>query len=76
VISVFCFGFWFGLLMKSLIFCFGVGVHRIWPLVLITTKAWVGLLMKSLIFSAVIAAMPRPSTMPHAWTFFLLDQVI
>jgi len=28
------------------------------------------------LFSAVIAAMPRPSTMPRAWTFFLLDQVI
>jgi len=28
------------------------------------------------LFSAVIAAMPRPSTMPPAWTFFLLDQVI
>ncbi|KAL2333171.1 hypothetical protein Fmac_014384 [Flemingia macrophylla] len=28
------------------------------------------------LFSAVIAAMPRPSTMPRAWTFFLLDQVL
>jgi len=28
------------------------------------------------LFSVVIAAMPRPSTMPRAWTFFLLDQVI
>lgn len=28
------------------------------------------------LFSAVIAAMPRPSTMPPAWTFFLLDQVL
>jgi len=28
------------------------------------------------LFSAVIAAMPRPSTMPRAWTFFLLDQVV
>ncbi|RDX61297.1 hypothetical protein CR513_60481, partial [Mucuna pruriens] len=28
------------------------------------------------LFSAVITAMPRPSTMPRAWTFFLLDQVL
>ncbi|CAJ1960725.1 unnamed protein product [Sphenostylis stenocarpa] len=28
------------------------------------------------LFSAVISAMPRPSTMPRAWTFFLLDQVL
>ncbi|GMJ10009.1 CASP-like protein 2A1 [Hibiscus trionum] len=28
------------------------------------------------LLSAVIAAMPRPSTMPRAWTFFLLDQIL
>ncbi|KAJ6724265.1 CASP-LIKE PROTEIN 2A1 [Salix viminalis] len=28
------------------------------------------------LLSAVIVAMPRPSTMPRAWTFFLLDQVL
>ncbi|XP_045787105.1 CASP-like protein 2A2 isoform X2 [Trifolium pratense] len=28
------------------------------------------------LFSAVIVAIPRPSTMPRAWTFFLLDQVL
>ncbi|RZB81180.1 CASP-like protein 2A2 [Glycine soja] len=28
------------------------------------------------LFSAVIAAMPCPSTIPRAWTFFLLDQVL
>ncbi|KAK7321454.1 hypothetical protein VNO77_32112 [Canavalia gladiata] len=28
------------------------------------------------LFSAVIVALPRPSTMPRAWTFFLLDQVL
>lgn len=27
------------------------------------------------LLSAVVAAVPRPSTMPRAWTFFLLDQV-
>ncbi|RHN56811.1 putative casparian strip membrane protein [Medicago truncatula] len=27
------------------------------------------------LFSAVIVAVPRPSTMPKAWAFFLLDQV-
>ncbi|XP_021288146.1 CASP-like protein F16 [Herrania umbratica] len=26
--------------------------------------------------SAIIAAMPRPSTMPRAWTLFLLDQIL
>ncbi|CAK8538101.1 unnamed protein product [Lathyrus sativus] len=28
------------------------------------------------LFSAVIVAMARPSTMPRAWAFFLLDQVL
>ncbi|XVF79349.1 hypothetical protein PTKIN_Ptkin14bG0214600 [Pterospermum kingtungense] len=28
------------------------------------------------LLSAVVAAMPRPSTMPKAWTFFLLDQLL
>ncbi|KAE8680067.1 CASP-like protein 2A1 [Hibiscus syriacus] len=28
------------------------------------------------LLSAIIAAMPRPSTMPRAWTFFLLDQML
>ncbi|KAG5223151.1 hypothetical protein OIU76_025693 [Salix suchowensis] len=28
------------------------------------------------LLSAVIVAMPRPSTMPRAWTFFLLDQLL
>ncbi|XP_061360521.1 CASP-like protein 2A2 [Gastrolobium bilobum] len=28
------------------------------------------------LLSAVIVALPRPSTMPRAWTFFLLDQVL
>ncbi|XP_022734776.1 CASP-like protein F16 [Durio zibethinus] len=28
------------------------------------------------LLSAIIAAMPRPSTMPRAWTFFLLDQIL
>ncbi|RZB75989.1 PHD finger protein ALFIN-LIKE 4 [Glycine soja] len=28
------------------------------------------------LFSAVIVAMPCPSTMPRAWTFFLLDQEV
>ncbi|CAI8586114.1 unnamed protein product [Vicia faba] len=28
------------------------------------------------LFSAVIIAMPRPSSMPRAWSFFLLDQVL
>ncbi|KAF7816287.1 CASP-like protein 2A2 [Senna tora] len=28
------------------------------------------------LLSAVIVAVPRPSTMPRAWTFFLLDQVL
>ncbi|KAK7300613.1 hypothetical protein RJT34_11461 [Clitoria ternatea] len=28
------------------------------------------------LFSAVFVALPRPSTMPRAWTFFLLDQVL
>ncbi|KAK8706410.1 hypothetical protein V6N13_049977 [Hibiscus sabdariffa] len=28
------------------------------------------------LLSAVIAAVPRPSTMPRAWTFFLLDQIL
>ncbi|KAK7276167.1 hypothetical protein RIF29_17302 [Crotalaria pallida] len=28
------------------------------------------------LLSAVIVALPRPSTMPKAWTFFLLDQVL
>lgn len=28
------------------------------------------------LLSAVIAAMPRPSTISQAWTFFFLDQVI
>ncbi|XP_011015697.1 PREDICTED: CASP-like protein 2A1 [Populus euphratica] len=28
------------------------------------------------LLSAVIVAMPRASTMPRAWTFFLLDQVL
>lgn len=27
------------------------------------------------LLTAVAAAMPRPSTMSRAWTFFLLDQV-
>ena len=27
------------------------------------------------LLSAIIAAMPRPTTMLRAWTFFLLDQV-
>lgn len=27
------------------------------------------------LLSAIIAAMPRPSTMSQAWTFFFLDQV-
>ncbi|KAJ1379283.1 Casparian strip membrane protein [Sesbania bispinosa] len=28
------------------------------------------------LLSAVIVAVPRPSTLPRAWTFFLLDQVL
>ncbi|KDP24708.1 hypothetical protein JCGZ_25699 [Jatropha curcas] len=28
------------------------------------------------LLSAIIVAMPRPSTMPQAWTFFFLDQVL
>ncbi|KAK7301956.1 hypothetical protein RJT34_12833 [Clitoria ternatea] len=28
------------------------------------------------LLSTVFTAMPRPSTMPRAWTFFLLDQVL
>nr|AFK47158.1 unknown [Lotus japonicus] len=28
------------------------------------------------LFSAVIIALPRPSTMPRAWTFFVLDQLL
>lgn len=28
------------------------------------------------LLSAIIAAMPRPSTMPRAWTLFFLDQVL
>ncbi|KAI5434580.1 CASP-like protein 2A2 [Lathyrus oleraceus] len=28
------------------------------------------------LFSVVIVVMPRPSTMPRAWAFFLLDQVL
>ncbi|XP_058748083.1 CASP-like protein 2A2 [Vicia villosa] len=28
------------------------------------------------LFSAFIVAMPRPSSMPRAWAFFLLDQVL
>nr|KJB12802.1 hypothetical protein B456_002G037500 [Gossypium raimondii] len=28
------------------------------------------------LLSAIIAAVPRPSTMPRAWTFFLLDQIL
>ncbi|XWS27473.1 hypothetical protein CRYUN_Cryun26dG0118200 [Craigia yunnanensis] len=28
------------------------------------------------LLSAIIAAMPRPSTMPRAWIFFLLDQIL
>ncbi|KAJ6770615.1 CASP-LIKE PROTEIN 2A1 [Salix purpurea] len=28
------------------------------------------------LLSAVIVAMPRPSTMPRAWAFFLLDQLL
>ncbi|XP_027336637.1 CASP-like protein 2A2 [Abrus precatorius] len=28
------------------------------------------------LLSAVFVAVPRPSTMPRAWTFFLLDQVL
>ncbi|KAI4299674.1 hypothetical protein L6164_033109 [Bauhinia variegata] len=28
------------------------------------------------LLSAAIAAMPRPATMPRAWTFFFLDQVL
>ncbi|KAI5662151.1 hypothetical protein M9H77_21474 [Catharanthus roseus] len=28
------------------------------------------------LLSAVVAAVPRPSTMPRAWTFFVLDQVL
>ncbi|XP_027332576.1 CASP-like protein 2A1 [Abrus precatorius] len=28
------------------------------------------------LFSAVIVALPRPSTMPRAWTLFFLDQVL
>ncbi|EOY13726.1 CASP-like protein isoform 1 [Theobroma cacao] len=28
------------------------------------------------LLSAIIAAMPRPSTMPRAWTLFLLDQIL
>ncbi|KAK1353870.1 hypothetical protein POM88_052235 [Heracleum sosnowskyi] len=27
------------------------------------------------LLSALVSALPRPSTMPRAWTFFLLDQV-
>ncbi|KAE8703366.1 CASP-like protein 2A1 [Hibiscus syriacus] len=27
------------------------------------------------LLSAIVAFMPRPSTMPRAWTFFLLDQI-
>ncbi|CAL0334791.1 unnamed protein product [Lupinus luteus] len=30
----------------------------------------------SLLSAAIIVAMPSPSTMPRAWTFFLLDQVL
>lgn len=28
------------------------------------------------LLSAIVSAVPRPSTMPRAWTFFLLDQVL
>ncbi|KAE8669667.1 CASP-like protein 2A1 [Hibiscus syriacus] len=28
------------------------------------------------LLSAIVAFMPRPSTMPRAWTFFLLDQIL
>ncbi|XVF18312.1 hypothetical protein REPUB_Repub11eG0010600 [Reevesia pubescens] len=28
------------------------------------------------LLSAIIVAMPRPSTMPRAWTFFFLDQIL
>lgn len=28
------------------------------------------------LLAAVVAAVPRPSTMPRAWTFFLLDQLL
>ncbi|KAK4364014.1 hypothetical protein RND71_015372 [Anisodus tanguticus] len=28
------------------------------------------------LLSAIVAALPRPTTMPRAWTFFLLDQML